>query len=593
MWLGTDEIAGLWHPPIINDRISPGLVPIRGVEMRSPDPQDVKGFYQIGTYFTAEGAKKTVNISSTALKHNIFCIGKPDAGKSTLMLHLSHAGMADEDQPAVILIDPHGDLADEFIGTLDPADAQRIRILDITDRDYAYTLNPLDVQREGWDVLAVTNSIVDIGQSLWTRYWGPRMQIPLKRGVQLLAAANELRPKDSCLGLSQLVSVLNADVKVRREFIARDLAGSSHQKALAKYFLRDYESLTRNFREQVIQPVLSKAHRFEEEPMLPIFSCPESKLNIGEIIRNRNVLVINTGKNRYGSEVSDFVGSLLINIILLGLIRQGESAAYDRVPVILVIDEFQTFTGVAWEDLIQQMRKYGGRMILGTQSMASLRKQKPEIPEIILSGVYSLFAFTMNGEDAAYISAKELSAEKGGPTADSLISLEPHKAYVRLERQAGGLSRPFYFECKPPPEYDQVLATRIYGLRANYSLPYEYAMQDALEMLMVFEEYGQTIRTRGIHPTQSRFPSNSPCTQAARILLSGLETNGVESDSLPIDYYWGDEPEEQEILDNTDASEHMASKRGITAEERRDFVMGFEGTLIDQDEAGEVPSSLS
>ncbi len=593
MWLGTDEIAGLWHPPIINDRISPGLVPIRGVEVRSPDPQDVKGFYKIGTYLTADGVKKAVNISSTALKHNIFCIGKPDAGKSTLMLHLSHAAMKDNDRPAVILIDPHGDLVNEFIGTLDPADAQRIRILDITDRDYAYTLNPLDVHREGWDVLAVTNSIVDIGQSLWTRYWGPRMQIPLKRGVQLLTAANELRPRDACLGLSQLASVLNADVRVRREFIARDLEGSPHRKTLAKYFLHDYEDLTRNFREQVIQPVLSKAHRFEEEPMLPIFSCPESKLNLGEIIQNRNVLVINTGKNRYGSEVSDFVGSLMINIVLMALIRQGESAAHDRVPVILVIDEFQTFTGVAWEDLIQQMRKYGGRMILGTQSMASLRKQNPEIPEIILSGVYSLFAFTMNGEDAAYISTKELSGEKGGPTADTLLSLEPHKAYVRLERQAGGLSRPFYFESEPPPEFDQLLADHICGLRASYSLPYETAMQGALEMLMVFEEYGQTISNRGIRSVQSWLPLGSPCSQAARILLSDLETNGVEGESLPVDYYWGEGPGGQEIPDNIDSSQHITSKGEMTAEERRDFIMGFEEPLIDQDEAGEVTSSLS
>jgi len=52
------------------------------------------------------------------------------------------------------------------------------------------TFNPLDVHREGWTVVQVANSIVDIGRSLWSDYWGPRMQNPLKRGVQLLAAAN-------------------------------------------------------------------------------------------------------------------------------------------------------------------------------------------------------------------------------------------------------------------------------------------------------------------------------------------------------------------------------------------------------------------
>jgi hypothetical protein len=539
--------------------------------MRSPDPEDVKGFYKIGAYITADGAKKPVHISSTALKHNIFCIGKPDAGKSTLMLHLSRAAMIDQDQPAVILIDPHGDLVNEFMGTLNSCDAQRIRIFDITDRDFAYTINPLNVHREGWGVIEVTNSIVDIGQSLWTRYWGPRMQIPLKRGVQLLTAANELRPRDACLGLSQLVSVLNADVRVRREFIAHDLDGSPHRKSLAKYFLHDYEELTRNFREQVIQPVLSKAHRFEEEPMLPIFSCPESKMDIGKIFRNRQVLVINTGKNKYGAEVSDFVGSLMINLVLMELIRQGEKTPRNRVPVVIVIDEFQTFTGVTWEDLIQQLRKYGGRMILGTQSMASLRKQNPEIPEIILSGVYSLFAFTMNGEDAAYISDKELSGEKGGPAADTLISLDPHKAYVRLERQTGGLSRPFYFESEAPPEYDHLLAHHIRDLRAGYSLPYEVARRNALEMLTIFETYAQRTGATGMDSIRAQSHDFAHSSHRAGVSVPGMVEKEREifgGNKLPC---------------NSDDGGAIAVNREIIAEEWQDFITGFEGPLQDQD----------
>jgi len=590
MWLSPDEIAGLWHPPIVNDQVSPGYVPIRGVEIRSPDPDDVSGFYKIGKYFTADGSEKPVHISSTAMKHNMFCIGKPDAGKSTLMLHLSRAAMQDEENPAVILIDPHGDLVNEFIGTLNNEDIDRIRIFDITDKEYAYTINPLDVQREGWGVIEVTNSIVDIGQSLWTKYWGPRMQIPLKRGVQFLTAANELRPRDTCLGLSQLTSVLNADNDVRKEFIARDLEGSPHRKTLAKYFLHDYEDLTRNFREQVIQPVLSKAHRFEEEPMLPLFSCPESKLDIGDIVRNRNVLVINTGKNKYGAEVSDFVGSLIINVILMELVRQGEKTPRNRVPVVIVIDEFQTFTGVAWEDLVQQMRKYGGRMILGTQSMASLRKQTPEIPEIILSGVYSLFAFTMNGDDAEYISKKELSGEKGGPTPDTLISLETHKAYVRLEREAGGLSRPFYFESEPPPEYDEIIARRIQELRAGYSFPYEVAMERALGMLSFFDKYGAVVNTIGAQSSRTPATASSPSSHAASVLLSGIDA-GSNSDSLQqVDLPWDVGLESDPGASEPENIAEDILGKEIAEEEWDDFISGFEGPLSDQDNPGKEES---
>ncbi|MBM3122700.1 MAG: DUF87 domain-containing protein [Chloroflexi bacterium] len=531
MWLGSDELAGLWHPPIVNERVSPSLLPVRGVEIRSPDPEDVRGFYDIGRYFTADGESKPVGISARALQRNIFCIGKPGAGKSTLMHHLVLAGMREEERPAIIVVDPHGDLVNQLIGTIDAEDVERIRVFDVGDKEYSLTFNPLDVHREGWTVVQVANSIVDIGRSLWSDYWGPRMQNPLKRGVQLLAAANEQRPPDACLGLSQLAAVLNADPDVRRQFIANELEGHPDQTMLARYFLDDYDALSKPFREQVIQPVLSKAYRFEEEPMLALFSCPDSKLDIAKVIRDRNVLVINTGMNRYGSEISDFVGSLMINVVLMDLVRQGEKAPGHRAPVMVVIDEFQTYTGVPWPDLVQQMRKYGGRMVLGTQSMASLRKQDQNIPEIILSGVYTLFGFNMNGDDAAYFSKHELSGERGGPTADTLISLEPHKAYVRLEREDGRMSRPFYFESAAPREVDELLAERVKRLRAEYSFPYEVALQRATQMLTYFDRYGISVGSTGVgQPATAAIGAAS--TQATSVLLPAVKRGRVDEELL-------------------------------------------------------------
>lgn len=534
MWLGPDEVAGLWHPPIVNEQVSPGLLPVRGVEIRSPDPEDVEGFYKIGRYFTSDGGSKPVKISAKAMQHNIFCIGKPGTGKSTLMQHLCLAGMEDEEKPAIIVIDPHGDLVNQLLGAIEPEHAERIRIFDVGDREYTMPFNPLDVKREDWTANQVAGAFVDLGQSLWADYWGPRMQIPLKRGVQLLAEANELRPGDACLGLSQLAALLNADPDVRRQFIVNELDGSKAQTMLARYFLDDYDSLSKHFREQIIQPVLSKAYRFEEDPMLPLFSCPQSRLDLGEIIRDRNVLVINTGMNMYGAEISNFVGSLMINSVLMELVRQGEKVPGSRVPVMIVIDEFQTYTGVAWAHLIQQMRKYGGRIILGTQSMASLRKQDRDIPEIILSGVYSLFAFNMNGDDADYISRLELSKERGGPTADTLISLEPYKAYVRLEREDGRMSRPFYFESEPPPEVDELLANRVKALRAEYSFPYEIAHQKATEMLTYFDRYGVTIGTAGVGAGSVRTKEvmGAASTQAVNVLLPATKGGGVDEDLL-------------------------------------------------------------
>jgi hypothetical protein len=48
--------------------------------------------------------------------------------------------------------------------------------------------------------------------------------------------------------------------------------------------------------------------------MLPIFSCPRAALDLGHALAERQFLIINTRKSRFGANVSDFVGSLVINI---------------------------------------------------------------------------------------------------------------------------------------------------------------------------------------------------------------------------------------------------------------------------------------
>jgi len=498
MWLGTKELAGFWHPPVVNEQVSPGLIPIRSVEVRAPDPRDVRGSYRIGSSFRPGGGTEPVHISQAALRRNILLVGKPGTGKTNLMTHMALAGMRDSDRPAVVVVDPHGDMVERLGGVIDPTDKDRVVILDVGDEEFALTYNPLDPHRPGWDVETVTNSIVDIGQALWTDYWGPRMQNVLKRGVQLLVAVNAERMPEDLLGLSLLATVLNINHETRKRFIENELKDSPHHAQLSRWFYQYYKSLTPYTRETIIQSVLYKAHRFEEKPLLHLFSSPRSVLDLREILERRKLLIVNTRMSRQGPELSSFVGSLIINVLLREISRQGESREAERIPVMLIIDEFQTFTGVPWQELLAQMRKYGGRVVIGTQSLASLRQSgNGQLPGIITSGVHSLFAFLMNGEDADYLTKYEFGRDKGGPGAETLTNLEPYRAYARIVREDGTVAAPFYFETAPPPEYDAELAEEVRAMRARYSIPYETAEREARERLAYLDRYAGTRMSDG------------------------------------------------------------------------------------------------
>ena len=491
MWMSDAELGCLWHIPYNSESVSPGLIPVRGIEMRCPDVDDVAGFYQIGSFTQPNGEGQPVNLNPKMLKHNMFLIGKPGTGKTSMMEHIAMAAVkGGAEDSAIIVIDPHGDMFMRLAGCIPPEKYDDVVLLDFGDPNFVVPYNPLDVHTSGLSTEQSTQLIVDIGKALWSTSWGPRMQIPLQRAVSAISAHNKCSPKSAPAdGLSLLGVFLNSGPKGRKQYLS-EITDERIRITLERYFNDDFNSYGSYMREQIIMPVLSKSYRFEESPMLEFFSAPHSVLNPTDIIKNKKILLVNTRMSQFGSELSNFIGSFVINIILKEISRQGEDSFENRNPVLLIIDEFQTYSGVPWQELLAQLRKWGGRTVLGTQSFASMvTEDTKELPGIIMSGVYSLIAFAVNGEDASYLSKNELSAKFGGPSMDTLVSLDPHTCYARFMRQDGKLSRPFFFRTSMPVKPTEENFNEVMGRRENYAIRKEEATADALGYLEKVQEY--------------------------------------------------------------------------------------------------------
>ena len=491
MWMSDAELGGLWHIPYNSDSVSPGLIPVRGIEMRCPDVDDVAGFYQIGSFTQPNGESQPVNLNQKMLKHNMFLIGKPGTGKTSMMEHIAMAAIdGGAEDSAIIVIDPHGDMFMRLAGCIPPERYDDVVLLDFGDPKYVVPYNPLDVHTSKLSIEQSTQLIVDIGKALWSTSWGPRMQIPLQRAVSAISAHNKSAPENARAdGLSLLGVFLNSGPKGRTQYLS-EIGDERIKTTLERYFNDDFNSYGSYMREQIIMPVLSKSYRFEESPMLEFFSAPESILNPSDIIKNKKILLVNTRMSQFGSELSNFIGSFVINIVLKEISRQGEDSFENRNPVLLIIDEFQTYSGVPWQELLAQLRKWGGRTVLGTQSFASMvSEDTKELPGIIMSGVYSLIAFAVNGEDAEYLSKNELSAKFGGPSRDTLVSLDPYSCYARFMRQDGKLSRPFFFRTASPVKPDETNFNEVMARRDIYAITKEQATANALGYLQKINDY--------------------------------------------------------------------------------------------------------
>ena len=94
-----------------------------------------------------------------------------------------------------------------------------------------------------------------------------------------------------------------------------------------------------------------------------------------------------------------------------------------------------------------------------------------------------------NQEDADYLSRNELSEKFGGPSRDTLISLDPYTCYARIMRQDGKLTRPFFFRTASPVVPDPDIRLDVLDKREKYARGKKAAISDALRYLERIEKY--------------------------------------------------------------------------------------------------------
>jgi hypothetical protein len=242
-------------------------------------------------------------------------------------------------------------------------------------------------------------------------------------------------------------------------------------------------------------PVLSKSDRFAEEPANSLYNPPKSDLDLWEVIENRKILIINTRSGIIGEDMSAFTGALFINAVVKIVMHQIANRVKERIPITFVIDEMQTIAGVRWDTILGQMRKHGFNLVIGTQSLASIRENLGDnMPGIILGGSHTLFTFRINGEDAEKLSEEEFRTEEGGVDPTTLTQLPPYHVWASMVGQNGDKIPPFSMRIKPPLEASEAQIQEALNARANYSTPVKVASAAGMKSLTyIRDSFGRVL----------------------------------------------------------------------------------------------------
>ncbi|UVO53058.1 type IV secretory system conjugative DNA transfer family protein [Sphingomonas sp. SUN039] len=353
--------------------------------------------------FTRFGIKQTDRLS------HMYMLGKTGVGKSTLIETLARSDL--EHGRGFALIDPHGDLAERM---RDAASLSRrpFIYLDAAARHQPYGYNPLRRVREDKIPLAV-NGLLDAMKKLWGDAWGVRMEHVLRNSLYALIERDG----------SVLPDVLRLyGDKTFRQGVVRGIRSD----VVRRFWLDEFEQLPDRLRAEMVAPIQNKLGALLTDPRLyRALVAPEIPISFRSVMDTGGILIVNLAKGRMGEDSANILGSIMVATIGLAALSRSETFISERRPFFLYVDEFQTFTTLAFANMMPEMRKVGLGLVVAHQYLHQL---DDDVRHSVLGNAGTLVSFRVGPGDASVL-AREFQ-----PTFDvlDLLNLPNHAFYIKL-----------------------------------------------------------------------------------------------------------------------------------------------------------------
>jgi hypothetical protein len=457
--LNVAELAAMWHLPL--DRDVP-LIERTLAKRLLPLPATVEEGVLIG-YSDHQGHRVPVHLSRAALWGNGFMVAKTQAGKSTLMAHLASAVMREEEQRGLVVVDPHGDLVRSLLPLVPRDRVDDVIFIDFSEPERVMGLNLLDM-RQGRSADKIASAIVHVGQLVWADFWGPRMESALRFAVRTLLAANQKlvelgEPQFTLLDIPPLFQLEDFRNRLINQYVK--------DRTVLQWWDAYFNPLKPDFQTEVVNPVMTKIHRFSEHSTVrQVVGQSSSTINFKELLEKRKILFVNTATGVIGPDAGALLGAVIVDIVNFCVRDQMKLKAEQRARVGVIVDEFQTILGVDYPGLLGELQKMGASFILATQALGVLKAVDPKLESSIFSNVASLFVFQTSAEDADFL-AHELDERV---TATDVINLPDYTCYLKTKKGHEKLPA-MYLETLPPTQGSPESADLILREMHRYTYP--------------------------------------------------------------------------------------------------------------------------
>ena len=378
-------------------------------------------------------------------------LGPTGVGKSTVLLSLALADAAEG--RGLLLLDPKGDLATDFLARLPQERAGDVVVLDPTN-PCPVGFNPL----AGPPELAVVTAEAVLGvlAELFRDSWGIRTADVLSAALLTLARI----PQATLVWLVPLLT--------NPAFRRRVLALAPPDPLGTDVFWQGYEAKPVRTQAVEVAPVLNKLRQLMLRPGLrAMLGQAQPRFGLADLLERRRIVVVNLNQGLLGAGAARLLGTLLISQLWQHLLARQAEPPQRRQIVSVYIDEVQAFlAGLpgSLADALAQARSLGAAFHLAHQYRGQLSS---EMMQAVETNTRSKVYFALSATDAA--AAARLAPELEAADFQLLAQYQAYATVMHRGRRSGWFS----LATRPAPPAVRDPALLYAASHARYGIPAE------------------------------------------------------------------------------------------------------------------------
>ena len=185
-------------------------------------------------------------ISVADRRRHLYLLGKTGSGKSTLLRTLIVQDI--EAGRGLMLLDPHGDLAEELLDLIPPRRTADVIYIAPADLAYPIGFNVLE-QVPPDDRPLVAASVVATFKHLWRDSWGPRLEYVLYQTVAALLDYPPSRGGVSLLGVPRMFT--DPDYRDR-------IVNEIQDPRVRAFWTEEFAGYSKQFATEIVAPIQNK-----------------------------------------------------------------------------------------------------------------------------------------------------------------------------------------------------------------------------------------------------------------------------------------------------------------------------------------------